>query len=553
MNLLRHSWTLTLALGCLIASFPGLVRAQDSSANQPAVVVALKDVTSELADVKFLVTEAGFADQANLVPMMAQGYLAGIDKTKPLGVSVWFEGQEARAVGMIPVTDIDAVLDQIAAFGTAVDEEGDFYFLQTPGAEIVVTVKDGYAFLSDSKDHLAELPGTPAELLSGVAKEQILAAKLFVQRIPVELRDMAVEQMRDGFESAMKEMDNGDLEDLQREANAMQMQQLIDLVQNSDQLEMGFGVEQSSKKLVFDMSFTGLEDSKIAKQSAAMEGKSSKFGKFLVDSAAFNSNGFGVLLEEDKQNMKTLLENVKKTAMQELETEGDMSDEEREVVVDLVDDVFDLLNSSIEDGFLDVGATLMTGEGSMNLAVGGNLADTAKYDSLVEKLTTLATQQQEVAIEAGKATVSGIEFDKMTVTLPEDVEDEVRQMFGDQIVLLMGRTESEAYFAAGTSPEETFETIMGNSNTNSEYPVVYNVRILPILEFASTNPEAAAMIDQLLSNFDSENDRISIYSKIIENGQQVRGEIDTDLLKLIGTAVQMQQRQMMQGGPGADF
>ena len=246
--------------------------------------------------------------------------------------------------------------------------------------------------------------------------------------------------------------------------------------------------------------------------------------------------------------MKTLLENVKATATQEIGDE-DMSDEEREIVTGLVDDVFDLVNSSIEAGFLDIGATLMADEGKMDFAVGGNLPEPAKFDALVAKLTELATSQQEVAIAASKTSVAGIEFDKLTITLPEEVDEEVTQMFGDEIVLLMGRSDSEAYFAAGTSPEEAFAAIMENGNTNSEFPVIYNVRILPILKFASANPEAAPIVNHLLETFESENDKISIFSRIITNGQTVRGEIDADLLKLIGEGIKAQQS--MQGG--ADF
>lgn len=549
MKLFRNSMALVMASACLLASIPGLARAQESSANEPAAVIALQNLEGQLKDIQYLGGKAGFANEVASLPIVAAGFLNGIDKSKPVGASIWFEGEQPLVVGMIPVTNFEDVLDTISAnTGQNIEEDGEFYFMATPAAEIVMTVKNGYVFISDSEDHLANIPADPAALLSGVAESNMLAAQLFVQRIPAGLREMAVGQMREGFEGAMEEME-GDLEDLQREANAMQMEQLIDMVENSDQLKIGFGVEQTNEKIVFDMSFTGLEDSKIAKQAAAMQGKASNFGKFLVDAAAFNVNGFGVLLEEDKQNLKTLLDNVKSTAMEEMDQDDDMSDEEKQVVTDLVNDVFGLIQSSIDQGEIDMGATLLSDENDINLALGGSLADTEKFDSLVAKVTELATQQQEVAIEAGKATVSGINFDKLTVTLPDDVDEEVRQMLGDKVVLMMGRSDDAAYFAAGTSPEAAFQTIMDNSSTNGDFPVIYNVRILPILKMVSNNPEAGPVVQQLLDTYGSENDRISIFSKIITNGQKVRGEIDSDLLKLIGLGVKAQQQM----GGGADF
>ena len=544
-----QKWTWAALAVCLAvgASVPAI--AQSGSANDPAVIVSLKNINSQLEDIKFLGEKAGFGDQVAMVPMMARGFLGGVDLKKPAGVAVWFDGQEPIAVGMVPVTDIEALLDQLSTYGVNVDEEGDFYYLETPSEDMVIKVSNGYAFLSNSEEALKDLPSDPAAVLGGVSREYIMGAKVHVQKIPQELREMAVEQMQQGFEQAMEEMDDEALAGLQAEANEMQIKQLIELIENSDALELGFGVQKSSDKLVFDMTFTGLPGSKMAKTSEAMKGKSSKFSKFLVDSAAMNMNGFGVMLEDDQKSAKALLANLKQTAMGELEGDSNLSSDELAMVQGLLSDVFDILDSTIDGGAVDFGGTVMMDEEGANFVAGASLANTTKFDEMIAKISGMAKTQNEVAIEISDESIGGVGMKKMVVTLPEGVDEEAIDMFGEKITLLMGRDGSAAYMAAGTNPAESFEAIMKNSAPSSESAAQYNFRVIPMMKFASRNPQASELIGAVLDGFKSTNDRISLQQKMIPNGISMHGSLDADLIKMFADLGQMAQGQM----GGAEF
>jgi hypothetical protein len=545
-----QKWTWAATAICVALGWSLSASAQSGSANDPAVIVSIKNINSQLEDIKFLGEKAGFGDQIAMVPMMARGFLGGVDLKKPAGVAVWFEGQQPVAVGMVPVTDIDALLDQLSGFGVNVDEEGDFYYLETQAQDMVIKVSNGYAYLSDSEESLENVPADPSQILGGVSKDYILGAKLFVQKIPAELREMAIEQMQQGFEQAMEEMDEEALADLQAEANEMQVKQLIELIESSDALELGLGVQKSSDKLVFDMTFTGLPGSKMAKTSEVMKGKASKFTKFLVDSAAMNMNGFGVMLEDDQKSTKALLANLKETAMSELEADDNMSSDELAVVQGLLGDVFDILNSTIDGGFVDFGGTLMMDEEGINFVAGTSLANATKFDEMIAKISGMAKTQNEVAIEVSDASVGGVSLKQMVVTLPEGVDQEAIDMFGEKITLMMGRDGSAAYVAVGTNPTETFEAVMKNSGTSGDASAQYNFRVLPILKFASRNPEAKEVLGTLLEGFKSTNDRVTLHQKMIPNGISMQGAADADLVKLFADLGQIVQGQM---GPGAEF
>ena len=523
--------------------------AQSGSADDPAVIVSLKNISGQLDDVKYLGEKAGFADQVAMLPMMARGFLAGVDLKKPAGMALWFEGQEPIGVVMVPVTDIEQLLDQLAGFGINIDEQGEYYYLDTQAQEMVVKTQGGYAFLADKEESLANLPKDPAAVLGAVSKDYTMAAKLYVQRIPAELREMAIEQMEAGFQEAMEEMDEEALADFQRQANEMQIKQLVELVENSDALEIGMGVQPSKDKLVFDMKFTGLPGSKMAKQSEASEGKTSQYTKFLVDTAAVSVNGYGVMLEDDKQMTKALLTNLKYTAMAELDSDEDMSSDELELVKGLLGNVIDLLESTVEGGFMDFGGTVMMDDQGFNMAMGGTLADGGKFDELMAKVSGMAKTQNEVAIEVSDASVAGVEMKKMVITLPEDMDQEAIDMFGETVTVMMGRKGGSAYMAMGNDPAATFEKIMSNSSSSSDYNAQYNLRLMPILKFAARNPEAAEVLGPVLAGFGSDNDRMSLQQKMIPNGLEVNGTADADLIKLLAQIGMSAQG----GGPGAEF
>ncbi len=544
-----QKWTWSALAVCLALGTSLPVLAQTGSANDPAVILSIKSINSQLEDVKYLGEKAGFGDQVAMVPMMARGFLGGVDLKKPAGVAVWFNGQEPVAVGMIPVTDIEALLDQLSGFGVNVDEEGDFYYLETPAEDMVIKVSGGYAFVSNSEESLENLPADPAKVLGEVSKDYILGAKVHVQKIPAELREMAIEQMQQGFEQAMEEMDEEALAGLQAEANEMQIKQVIELIENSDSLEVGFGVQKSSDKLVFDMTFTGLPGSKMAKTSEAMQGKSSKFTKFLVDSAAMSMNGFGVMLEDDQKATKALLANLKQTAMSELEEDDNMSSDELAMVQGLLSDVFEILNSTIDGGAVDFGGTVMMDEAGANFVAGAALANTTKFDEMIAKISGMAKTQNEVAIEISDASIGGVGMKKMVVTLPEGVDQNAIDMFGDKITLLMGRDGSAAYMAVGTNPAESFEAVLKNAGSSSDSAAQYNFRVVPMLKFASRNPEAQELLGALLDGFKSTNDRITLHQKMIPNGLAMHGALDVDLIKLFVDLGQMAQGQMR----GAEF
>jgi hypothetical protein len=262
-------------------------------------------------------------------------------------------------------------------------------------------------------------------------------------------------------------------------------------------------------------------------------------------------NGYGVMMEDDKASTKALLSSLKQSAMTELDEDGSVSSDELTLVKGLLSDLFDVLDSTIDGGFVDFGGTMMMDKEGINFVGGVALANPTKFDEMIVKLAGMAKTQNEVAIEVTDATVGGVGFKQMVITLPEGVDQEAIDMFGEKITLLMGRKDASAYLAIGTEPGSSFDAIMKNSGpSGDENSAQYNFRVIPMMQFASRSPQAADIIDQVLAGFSSKNDRINVTQKMIPNGVAMNATADADLIKLVSDLGQMLQGGMM---GGADF
>ncbi|MDP1562396.1 MAG: hypothetical protein Q8M16_13545, partial [Pirellulaceae bacterium] len=212
-------------------------------------------------------------------------------------------------------------------------------------------------------------------------------------------------------------------------------------------------------------------------------------------------------------------------------------------------DVFAILDSTIEGGAVDFGGTVMMDEKGANFVAGAALANTTKFDEMIAKIAGMAKTQNEVAIEVSDASIGGVGMKQMVVTLPEGVDEAAIDMFGEKITLMMGRDGSAAYMAVGTNPAETFEAVLKNAGSSGDAAAQYNFRVIPILKFASRNPQAKELLGAVLDGFKSQNDRITLHQKMIPNGVAMHGAMDADLIKLMVALGQMAQGQM----GGAEF
>jgi len=152
----------------------------------------------------------------------------------------------------------------------------------------------------------------------------------------------------------------------------------------------------------------------------------------------------------------------------------------------------------------------------------------------------------EFNLDSGKH--NGVALHEITVKVP-DSEEELQDFLGTEIKVVLGIGKKEVYVAAGNKPLDTLKAAMASKAEAPGYPVIYNLRVLPMLEYAATTT-GQPLLDSFVEMLTEKgHDKMTVYSKAIENGIFTRMEMEDGPLALIQLAVE----EMGGIGGGADF
>lgn len=536
-----------LMMACLMTMAP-LTKAYSQSAPEPAVVVSIANFEEQMGDVHYILKAAGYGQLKFMADTFMNNYTNGIDRAKNAGVLLYFndESEIPDFMGFVPVEDLDELLDTIAN-AAEVEEDDDFTTIITDdGTEILLKEANGYAFISNKKESLASLPDAPGELLGEMPSKYNLAAEVYAQRIPEALRDQMLDAIRESSEMTLENMDEGLQTELQRKNLEMQMTQMEMMIGETDKLMLGMAIDGDTKSMFMDVEFTGLADSKLSKMLADSKAdQPSRFTGFLLPGATFTANQCAKLSGEEADRYSEMLDDLKKSAMEEMEVDGEMSDEDMEQIQKAVDPIVDVIKATMKEGLIDSGAVLMLENGEINFAAGLQVANPNRFEEAVKELAKLIEEKApgEVEVNLNSGSHKNVTFHQLTVEVPDD-EEEMRDALGDQIELVFGIGKKEVYFAGGSNPVELLKKAMDGTQMAKEM-VQYNLYITPILKFAS-EMEGDPMMESMADTLEKAgNDRLSMTTDLIKNGMKMRFEMQDGILGLIKVGI-----EGFQGGGG---
>ena len=534
-----------------VVSMLPIGKAFSQSAPEPAVVISIAKFDEQMNDVNYLLTASGFAQMKFMAGAMIKGYTKGLDSERDAGVMLFLneDSEEPDVLGFVPVDDIDEMLDVISGFAE-VDEGEDVTTIVTDdGQEMMIREKDGVAFFSNKSDMLAELPDEPGKLLGDLPSKYNLSAKLFAQRIPQKMRDQVLDLIRESSEDTFDNFDDDVKAEFQKKNLEMQIKQMEMLFRDSDSVIIGMTADEKSKALVMDIDFTALPDTQLAERMAiSKESDKSRFTGFLLDGAAFTQNAIARVHPDDAEQYATMLQDLQKAGIKELDQEADLTEEELNQVKKSVGELVDVINGTLEEGLIDGGAVLMLEEGSINFAAGGQISDPQKLEGTIKDLVVMAEEKmgEEIEVNLNSGSHKNVTLHEVVLQIPDE-EEEMRDAFGDQITVVVGIGKKEAYLGAGSNPVALLKKAM-DSESETKDMMQYNLNIAPILKFTASmegDPNVEAMAKALE---EAGNDRIQMTSNLIENGMKMRFEMQDGILGLIKVGV-----DAFQGGFDDDF
>ena len=324
--------------------------AAQPKAKAPAVVLSVAGADALLGDVVYLTETAGVGDVGRLAALMATPYTTCLDKDKPLGVCLSVEDGRPMGMAFVPVKDLKLLL---AALKAQVGEpkeldNGVFEIAGDKPQPVFIRQRGIWAFVSNSRDSLANVPEDPVGLLGGLNKEYTIAARVNVQSIPEEIRKMAVEQVRRGFAEGMQK----NLPDRQREVakkiGESWVKTIVSLIQDVEFVTLGFKADAKTQKTFLDFSVTAVAGTELAKQMALTQSGPSAFAGFLTSNGAVNLHVNAKSSADDIEQAVALLALVREEAGKGIDRDGNLGDADRATARRIVGQLLDVAEESIK-------------------------------------------------------------------------------------------------------------------------------------------------------------------------------------------------------------
>lgn len=518
---------------------------------KPLLVVSVASVDELLADVKYVTKASGFENAGNTADFFGKAYSNGVDRKRPIGVIVApKEGGEFVAISFVPVSDMKAILATLKEPVGEPKDAGDGVLELAAGPQTVyIKEAAGWAFVAQQKEHLADLPADPSALLGTLPKDYTLAAKVSVQNLPADLKKMAADQIRMGFENNLRNAPDNPAFDreLMEKLNRNAMENFIRMLDELEDITVGFNIDAAGQRTYLDVGVTAIAGSRLAKQVEQAGQAKSSFAAFLVPGAAASLNFAAPVAKEDLEQTRVLIEGIKVNVQKELDDDPNLDATRRAAAKELIAGFIDVLQKTLEEGKLDGGAALLLEPKSLNFVAGGLVADGAKVEALFKRLAELAKDEAdapEIKLNAGKHG----DVNLHTISGPNE-DEKAREILGDKINIVLGTGPKSIYLAFGKDAEGLLKKMIdqvSQQGPTAVPPSQLNVALLPILKFAASvddNPIVPALVSVVEK---SGKDKITIVTEIKSRGSNTRILVEEGVLQAIGEGVK--QAGLANGG-----
>ena len=388
----------------------------------------------------------------------------------------------------------------------------------------------GWAFLGQSQQSLQAVPNAPTAQLEGLEKQYDIAVRARISNIPPAYKQMAKMLIEQGMKAQMnQQMAQNDVpQDLQQKLAENQAKQFDALLNEIDQLTIGWSTDSQAKSTRLDLSFSAVPGTNTAQQLASMNGTKSSLAGFLQPDAALTMNLAAQIPAADIEESVTMLESFRQTAKQELAKDVDLPDQKsRDAAAQLLDGVFEVIRQTIQSGKMDFAGSVNLAPKSLTAMAAGHVADGAKVEGLLQQLVELAKDDPQVPkIQFNADQHAGVRFHTLSVDVPDE---EGRKVLGDRLDLVVGIGPTTVYGAAGPSGLQQLKAAIDRSASAKEtsvLPFQLKAAVGSILQFASSvdeNPSVAAIAGAVAQS--GGNDHVSITATPTSEGVTYRLEL----------------------------
>jgi hypothetical protein len=510
---------------------------------KPIAVVSVASVKESLTDLGYLTTVAGMEGAGRSVRLLGSALTTGMDKTRPSGMYIVPHAGDFHGVAFLPVTDLPTLLEIHAEYIGEAHKGDDGIYEVGMGRTFYIKEQNGWAFVGETKDHLKNLPADPSIYLGDLPKRYNVAARLIIQNIPPELRNMAIDEIKFGIERGLDspalERRRVDRATAQQAAHSV-LQNIEDFLNEAEEVSFGWSVEPDTKKTYIDLNLVAKAGTKLAREMAVKSETKTAFGGFRLPGASVTVNVSTQLSEQEASQIKGILASIHNRLGKRIDDDPNLARDHRAPAKEVLSQLFRILDDTVTAGKLDGGGALVLEPQSINLVAGGSVTDGLALEATIKKIVELARNEPDFPqVQLNAAKHAGVNLHRIAYPIPAR-EVEMREFFGDKFELVLGTGEKSLYLATGKNAESLLKGAIDQSAAEAGKPIEplqINVALQPLMKFFASvddNPVLPGLAGALER---SGNDKVIITSRSTPNGSGLRIEVQEGLLRLIGESL----------------
>lgn len=546
----------TLLTAVLLAMAPW------SAADEPAPIatISLAGYNALLANLDFLGKLGGNPNLAKSVEGMIRSItqdqgLDGIDPERPWCMVAYpHPASVVDAVIYLPITDMAQLLATCGTLGLPCADAGDGVteILSPVGLRWYIKQRGDWAVVAQEVDRLNHVPDNPIALLGGVEQRYVLAARLLLDNIAPELKQMVLGHLSLGLEQGL-EQDPDETAPTHALRTRIARQSLREIATRIDDIEailIGLSLDTAAQKAHLDLEITATAGSPSAKGFASLKPARSAFAGFIPPEAAATAHWVGVLSEADITRAKDNIEDYRASAIATLDQQQ-LSENVASKAKQWISEALGLVMETIETRDINGAVAAMLEPGAATLIAASTVADGAKVDRLLRDIArTSAAESPELAktLQLDAATHASVTLHALSLPIAEiDGFERIVRMVGDRLVLVVGTDAKHVWLAVGHDAMARLTAAIDRaaSTAASEAPPVrMTLAVTPVAQFVAATSDdelmaqQAAMLAMMVQQAGSEN-HVTLTAEAIPNGIRQRLEIETGLLRVLGAMSQL--------------
>ena len=537
-----------------LATVANLGLSTATAEKQPILVVTISSVADLLSDVGYLAEATGNGQYGQMAGAIAQGYIQGLDNSRPIAIIVNNENDEIKSLGILPIKDLDQFLAGLAQQLGEPQDAGDGVLELAGPAPMFIKEQGGWAYVAQNAADLGDLPDDPMSQTAGLTKKFDVGFIANIQNIPQMYRDMALEQIKEGVQAQMDMMpdEEGNDVELQRKLVENQVRQWEAIFNEVEQIRFGWKTDQENGNVQLDSSVVAVPGTRTARQMASIRDATTDFAGFYRDDAAVSVRSSGRFQQQDIDQALAMMGPMREKVIEEIEDSDKMpNDAAKEVAKKLAVSLLDVVEATLKEGVSDGAITVNMDNQDLTVVAGMHVANGEQIEDTLKELNNLAEQNPDFPeIEFNTDQHAGVRFHKLALPIEED-DDDARQVFGDAIALTVGVGPKKVYLGLGDNAKDALIQAMNGSEAEQSVnkPAEMYVALGKIMDFAaqfSDEPAVEAMAEELATANGS--DRVLMTVTPIDNGAQYHFELREGILKAIGAGIQAQRLEAAEAG-----